>query len=127
MPPRRHEKVAKELHHVLAQLLIQAKDVRLRAMTITQVKLSPDLQIAHVAWRPFADQTPQAIEQALTKAAPFLRTAVGNSLHLRRVPQLIFHFDETAEQSRAMDELLTQLRAEGQMGNDIPPPEEESE
>lgn len=117
MAKHRQEKVSHELLRVLATALIQdVKDPRLGAVTLTEIRVSADLQIAHVNWLCDKKLNRDEISAGLEKAKPFLRSLIGERLDLRRVPTLVFHYDEAFETGEHMNELLAKLRADGQMG-----------
>lgn len=119
MAKHRQEKVGHELLRILANALLQdVKDPRLSAVTLTEVRVSADLQIAHVNWLCDTKSPREDIELALKKATPFLRTLIGENLELRRVPSLVFHYDDAFEQGQHMSQLLDNLRKNGQMGAD---------
>jgi ribosome-binding factor A len=92
----------------LATLLLrEAADPRLRAVTITGVRVTADLKQARVFVRSLAPAAdPKATLAALRRATPFLRGAVGRTLGLRAVPQLAFEYDTLPDTARRVDDLL---------------------
>jgi ribosome-binding factor A len=62
------------------------------------------------------DASKEEIAKKLEHAVPFLRTVLGDRMGLRRVPALVFHYDEAFDSGVRMSELLAQLRASGEMG-----------
>ena len=119
MAKHRQEKVSHELLRVLATALLQdVKDPRLAHITLTEIRVSADLQIAHVNWLCDKNAPKDDISSALEKAKPFLRSIIGERLELRRVPSLVFHYDDAFENGEHMSQLLAKLRQDGQMGED---------
>lgn len=119
MAKHRQEKVGHELQRVLATALLQeVKDPRLAAVTLTEIRVSADLQIAHVNWLCDKQASREDIEAGLKKATPFLRSVIGERLMLRRVPSLVFHYDDAFETGERMSKLLADLRSQGQMGTE---------
>lgn len=108
MAERRPERVAHLVQGELARLFLrEAKDPRLRAVTVTAVKMTPDLRVARVYVRTLEDAAdPAGLVRALAHAAPFLRRQVSRSLGLRVAPELRFQYDELPDQARRLDELL---------------------
>lgn len=108
MPGSRRDRVAHLVQAKLAELLLrEARDPRLRGVTVTDVKMTADLRIARVFYRlipPDADRA--AAEQALTRATPFLRGAVGRTLGMRATPELRFEFDVLPETAERVESLL---------------------
>lgn len=108
MADHRRERVEHLLRAELASLLLtEAKDPRLAEVTISVVRLTPDLRQARVFFRLLgSDPDVRAAEQALARATPFLRGAVGRALGLRVTPALRFEYDTTPDTARRVDELL---------------------
>jgi ribosome-binding factor A len=108
MAERRPERVAHLVQSELARLLIQeAKDPRLRLVTVTAVKMTPDLRVARVYVRTLEDHPDEKeLVRALQRAAPFLRGEVGRALGLRVTPELRFAYDALPDTARRLDELL---------------------
>jgi len=104
----RRERVEHLLRAELASLLLrEAKDPRLAAVTISEVRLTADLREARVFFRLLGDAPDVAVAQrALERATPFLRTAAGHALGLRVTPKLRFTYDTTPDTARRVDELL---------------------
>jgi len=110
----RPARVGEELRQALAELLArEVHDPGIGFVTITQVKVSPDLQTARVSYTNLGDDKARRdTARALGRATPFLRRAVGQRLRLRRVPELIFHFDESVENQARIERILIDLAEE---------------
>lgn len=108
MAERRPERVAHLVQSELARLLIrEAKDPRLHLVTVTAVKMTPDLRVARVYVRTLEQGADQAdLVRALQRAAPFLRGEIGRALGLRLTPELRFEYDALPDTARRLDELL---------------------
>ena len=108
----RPERVADLIRTELAQLLErEVKDPRIGFVTITGVRVSPDMGTARVGITVLGDQEKQAESlKGLAAAAGFLRSELAHRLQLRRTPALRFEIDEMVESERRIEELLAQLR-----------------
>ena len=108
MAERRPERVAHLVQSELARLLIrEVKDPRLRLVTVTAVKMTPDLRVARVYVRTLDEGGDHAaVVRALQRAAPFLRGETGRALGLRVTPELRFEWDALPDTARRLDELL---------------------
>jgi ribosome-binding factor A len=116
MSERRPERVAHLVQAKLAELLIrEARDPRLREVTLTAVRMTPDLRSARVYFRVLGGGDISPIQRALERATPYLRGQVGRALGLRVTPELRFEFDSTPDQARRVDALL---RAAGTPASD---------
>jgi ribosome-binding factor A len=110
----RKERMADEIRDIIAGCLTggQLDDPRLAFVTITGVKLSPDLQLASVQFR-IIDHTKQAdTKRALESASGIFKTKLAKSLDVRRVPDLRFFFDTSAERGASVDAMLDLIRKE---------------
>ena len=96
----------------LAELLCRGvKDPGLGFVTITQVKVTPDLQLARVFYTALGDdKARRETERALGRATPFLRRQVGERLSLRRVPVLEFKYDRSVEYQDRVERILRELK-----------------
>lgn len=112
MPEHRRERVAHRLQVELANLLLrEVADPRLRAVTVTAVRLTADLKQARVFWRSLGDDADRAATaKGLARATPFLRRRVGEALAMRTTPTLRFEFDTLPDTARRMDALLDATR-----------------
>ncbi len=109
-PSQRQLRVAEEIRHILAGIFqrgdIRDPDLQGVSITVTEVRVSPDLRraTAFVAWlgRPDID----AKLPALRRAAPFLRSQLAHTLRLRVAPDLSFQPDTSLDHAMHMDALL---------------------
>ncbi|MCW5891889.1 MAG: 30S ribosome-binding factor RbfA [bacterium] len=116
MPEHRRERVAHRLQVELAELLVrEVADPRLRAVTITAVRLTADLKQARVFWRTLGDDETEraATAQGLVRATTFLRRRLGEALAMRTTPTLRFEYDTLPDTARRMDALLAATRSPG--------------
>ena len=82
-------------------------------LTITHVKVTPDLQIARVYYTTLGDEKARRESaRALGRATSFLRRQIGQRLRLKRVPQLEFFFDESIERGDRIEQILQEISAE---------------
>jgi ribosome-binding factor A len=116
----RASRVGDQIRAELASLLTrEVHDPGIGFLTITQVKVSPDLQQARVYYTTIGDdKARKESARALGRATPFLRRQVGQRLRLKRVPELSFFFDEAIEKSSRIEQILQELNTEraGQPG-----------
>jgi ribosome-binding factor A len=113
MATRRQRRVAEQIHRELSLLLMrEVRDPRLADVTITEVRVTPDLLIARVYFTVLGDSArQQEAVAALEHANGFLRTQLAGQVRLRFAPELIFQLDTSAEYGRKIDELLDQVAA----------------
>ena len=107
MAERRPERVAHLVQAELAGLFLRANDPRLREVTVTAVRMSPDLHVARVYVRALGGpEHGTAMLAALQRAGHFLRREIGRALGLRVTPELRFEYDTTPDSAQRVEDLL---------------------
>ena len=104
--------MADQIRAELATLLTrEVHDPGIGFMTITRVRVSPDLQMARVMYTVLGDDRARTENsRALERARPFLRRQIGARLHLRRAPDLTFVYDEAVAGQDRVEQLLNEIR-----------------
>jgi len=95
-------------------------------VTVTEVKMSPDMGIAKIYLSIWNTENKQAVMLQLHEENGRLRQALGNRLkrHVRRIPNIDLYEDETIDEMYRVDSLFDRLHDEKQMGDEDTPPEE---
>ena len=110
-PGQRQLRVGEELRHVLAGVLARGelRDPALagRTITISQIRVSPDLRHA-IAYAMPLGGTGEAAEllDALNRAAPHLSHEVGQRISLKYTPAIRFELDTVFDEASRIDALL---------------------
>lgn len=112
----RAERIAELIHAELARRLrVEVKDPRLEPISITAVKVSGDLQHAHVRFVPLGGgEASIDLCDALEQAARSLRGPIGRALRLRRAPEIVFEVDRLFEQAVHVSQMLDGIAGEGE-------------
>ena len=107
----RNHKVADRIKVVIAQLLeTKIKDPRLGFVTVTDARVSGDLQNASIFYTVLGGEDERAATAAaLESAKGVLRSAVGRELGTRVTPSLEFILDGLPESVKALDSLLERV------------------
>jgi ribosome-binding factor A len=109
MSSRRPERVSGLLLEVVAETLLrEVKDPRLQAVTLTGVRMSPDLKTAKIFFTTRQEEERTEVLAGLRKATGFIKRQVASRLQLRYTPDLEFHYDETLEKVNRLESLLRQ-------------------
>ena len=112
--PARARKVADRIHETVARLLQgRIKDPRLGFVTVTDVRVTGDLQQATVFYTVYgSDKDRRDSAAALRSATGLIRSEVGRALGIRLTPALTFQLDALPTQARAIEDALARARAE---------------
>ncbi|MEH6577399.1 MAG: 30S ribosome-binding factor RbfA [Amphritea sp.] len=132
----RTQRIADQVQRDLAKLIHrEIKDPRLGMVTISYVKIAKDLGYAdiYVTVMSFGDQGEEqqaaAIQQSLkvlNNASGFLRGQLSRQIKLRVMPQLRFHFDESVDRGRRLNDLIFQAVKEDKSHPQDDPEQQES-
>jgi len=111
---KRADRVADLIRCEISDILLkQIRDPRIRAVTITGVKITDDLRLAEIYFVELAQDTIHAETlTGLEKATGFLKRELGKRLHLRCVPDLIFRADASFAYGSRIERLLAEIKQE---------------
>ncbi|HEX5110957.1 MAG TPA: 30S ribosome-binding factor RbfA [Vicinamibacterales bacterium] len=110
-PDRVGDLIRQELSDLLTRGAVH--DPGIGFITLTRVKVSPDLQLARVFYTSMGDERAlRDTARALDRATPFFRRHLGGRLQLRRVPELEFKFDESIANQDRIEQILRDLHEE---------------
>lgn len=115
MAGHRPDRVGDQIRQEISELLSRGAvhDPGIGFITVTRVKVSPDLQVARVYYTSMGDEKARReTDRALERATPFFRRQVGSRLNLRRVPELEFRFDESVGHQDRIEQILRDLHEE---------------
>ncbi len=108
------QRVNQLIQRMVTQLLLEeSNDPRLALVTITDVDVNRDTTRAEVYFSIIG--TPEEVaetEQALNRAAGWLRSRMAPALRLRNIPALVFSYDPSLEHGARIEALLHQLHEE---------------
>ena len=93
----RTERVGEEFREILAEEIQKLKDPRVGFVTVTGVRVSPDLHGRLGVVHGLGDERAKAGDaRALRSAAPHLRRELGRQVRLKVTPELRFEEDDTS-------------------------------
>jgi ribosome-binding factor A len=110
-PSQRQLRVGEALRHALVDVLAQGglRDPALRgkSITVSEVRISPDLKNAKAYVMPLGGDDDQGeFIAALQRAAPYLRGAVARITTLKHTPKFSFEIDQSFMLADEVDNLL---------------------
>jgi ribosome-binding factor A len=110
MKNKRAARLNEQIRRELSELIrTEVRDPRVGLVTITGVEIAADLGSARVFVRGGDEQRLAESLEGLGAAAPFLRTALGRIMRIRKVPELRFQQDRSLEQARRIERILSEV------------------
>jgi ribosome-binding factor A len=117
---QRQLRVGEELRHALARILREGecRDPALEnaSITVTEIKMSPDLRNATAFVMPLAGTNAAEVLTALRRSAAFLKGLVAREVPLRNTPNLVFALDDSFDRADRISALL----ARPEVARDLP-------
>ena len=104
----RVEKVAERIHEIVASLVnTRVKDPRLAMVTITDVRVTGDLQNASIFYTVYGSEEERVdAARGFASAKGMIRSHVGKQLGLRLTPDLDFILDALPETAKSFEDTL---------------------
>ena len=112
---KRADRVANVIREEVGSLLLSSFHLpELSNVSITTVRVTPDLRNAHIYYTLLDDGDRASAQATLAGIAPQVRKHLGSSMHMKYVPKVAFEFDNTLENARRIEALLQGVRKDGE-------------
>ena len=114
-------RVGEQVRHILSELL-QRGDVhddvlQSHLVSVTEVRMSPDLRHATVFVKPLLGQDEEAVLKALRQNTAYLQREVAQRLGLKFAPKLKFLADESFDEAHRIERLLNDPKVARDLGD----------
>ncbi len=107
---QRQLRVGELVRHALVNVLehdsIREPDLAGVSVTVTEVRVSPDLRNATAYIVPLGGANMGVVVDALRRAAPYLRRLLAGRVKIKRLPALNFEPDTSFDQAERIEALL---------------------
>lgn len=105
--PKIEDFLKKEISQIISS---QVQDPRYKFLNIVDVKCSSDLGVAKVFYTIInGDISDSPDKKSLEKFSSMIRSKLSKFMQIRRVPKLIFKYDESLQRYNNIDALLNSL------------------
>jgi ribosome-binding factor A len=123
MATYRVERIRRTIHEIASQVLLQElRDPRLGFITVTDVKLSPDIEHAQILVSVMgSDIDKRTTMKGLTDARGYVQKAIAGRLHTRTTPHIEFVLDTSIDKAIAFTEILKTIERE-RAEHEVAPP-----
>lgn len=109
-PSLRLLRVGENVRHAISATLargdVQDPDLDGKSVTVSEVRISPDLRNATVFVMPLGGDPDGSITKALNKNSAYIRGEMSKAVHMKYMPQLKFKIDESFDEASHIDALL---------------------
>lgn len=109
-PSQRMLRVGELMRHKLAEMLVRAEihdDVlTLHVITISEVRMSPDLRLATIYVMPLGGSDVTSVLRALDANKRYIRGELARTVNLKFAPDIRFREDQSFEAATRIDRLL---------------------
>jgi ribosome-binding factor A len=127
-PSQRQLRAGELVRHALAQVLreseIQDPALQGVSVTVTEVRMSPDLRHATCFVEPLGGTHAGEVVDGLNRASKFLRGRIGREIELKFTPDLKFIHDESFDTAAYMGRLFSDPKVQRDLAAE---PDDESE
>ena len=110
-PSQRQLRVGEQVRHALSDVLqrgeVRDDVIEATVISISEVRMSPDLKIATAFVSPLGAVDDEAVIKALARNAKFIRGRVSGALRqMKYMPEFRFRLDSSYDNMARIDELL---------------------
>jgi ribosome-binding factor A len=113
-PSQRMLRVGELIRHASAQLLARGEIndpvLEKHVVTVSRVKMSPDLKLATIYVMPLGGADEPGVLEALERHKKFLRGELGHKVNLKFAPEVRFRIDDSFDNVSRIDALLNSDR-----------------
>ena len=110
-PSRRPQRIALQIQHEVSFLISRGlKDRRIGFVTVTGVRMSPDLRHAKIFISSMgSDSEKKETMETLNHAAGWIRRQLGQRIRMKFLPDIVFLKDTSQEYGERIDTLIGEI------------------
>ena len=99
------------VQRVLADVIHKEVKDQMGFMTITDVKITNELSFMTVFYTIFGSQEDrEKTKEALDRAKGFLKNQIALHVKMRKVPELIFKYDDSIDKGHKIDGIIREIK-----------------
>jgi ribosome-binding factor A len=100
-----------DVQRVVADIIHNEVKDNLGFITITGVKITNELSYMYVYYTVFGDKAVlEKTEVALERANGFIKNQIAQRVKMRKVPALIFKYDDSYNKGRKIEEIIREIK-----------------
>ncbi len=113
-PSQRMLRIGEMMRHKLAEMLTRGEIhddvIAAHVITISEVRMSPDMKMATAYVMPLGGQDVKPVIEALMSHRKYIRAQIAHTVNLKYAPDIRFRDDESFEEATRIDRLLDSPR-----------------
>ena len=117
-------RVGEQVRHILSEILqrgdVHDETLASHLVSITEVRMSPDLRHATVFVKPLLGENEEAVLKALRTNTAYLQREVAGRVQTKYAAKLKFLSDESFDEGSHIDQLLRAPKVAQDLGSDDP-------
>jgi ribosome-binding factor A len=121
-PSQRMLRIGELIRHKLSEMLIRGEihddTIASHVITISEVRMSPDMKLATVYVMPLGGKDIRPVITALDRHKRYIRAELAHTVNLRYAPDVRFREDESFEEATRIDRLLDSPRVQADVKKD---------
>jgi ribosome-binding factor A len=114
MPTQRQLRVGEELRSAIAQIFAHGEthvpELDSASITVSEVRISPDLKNATVFFMPLAGKDKEKVLKTLLEERHHIRHLLTKRVVLRHLPRLHFKLDHSFEEAHRVHQILNEVK-----------------
>ena len=114
-------RVGEQVRHALSDVLMRGdvhdETLASHLVSVTEVRMSPDLRHATVFVKPLLGKDEEVVLKALRQNTAYLQREVAQRLGLKFAPKLRFHGDESFDEAERIERLLNDPKVARDLGD----------
>ena len=114
-PSRRPQRLALQIQHEVSLLISRnMKDRRIGFVTVTGVRLSPDLRHAkiYISEMGGSESDKQETLDILNRANGWVRRELGQKIRVKFLPEIVFLTDQSQDYGEKIDRLIDEIHSQ---------------
>lgn len=115
MPSIRVQRFEKELLKLISKVVsFKLRDKNLAWVSISDVKLSPDLSHAKVYFTHMNSASQYKVLEALNRCTGVIKNEIASAKMMRIIPDITFYYDDMEEKADHLEEIFQKIHEETQ-------------
>lgn len=107
------QRLAKQVEREIAKIIQEDIKTDIGFVTITGVELTSDLSYARVYYTVLGnDEKRESVQKKLERAKGFIKSTLGSRVKMRKIPELIFEYDQSLEYGEHIEQLIKKIKDE---------------